>query len=295
MARGTWHEGERRAQEKAGVHDRMAGAGPPGPLIPAAAADFLAERSWVIATFADGGGAPRIEALTGPPGFVRAAADSEIRIEPDRAPPVAPGAAIGLLAIEPATKRRMKAKGVVTDVRAASGGSTSSGSSVGGAGLLSPESESGRTLAIRTVSVYALCPKHITPRDAALRPPGIARPGAQLTEAQRSWIEGADTFFLATHSPEGGADASHRGGSPGFITVIDDRTLAFPDYSGNNMFNTIGNLEMDPRIALLFVDFRTGGRLTLHGSAAVEWDAAERERRIVIRVQGTAGEEAARF
>nr|HRD10520.1 pyridoxamine 5'-phosphate oxidase family protein [Mycobacterium sp.] len=85
-------------------------------------------------------------------------------------------------------------------------------------------------------------------------------------------IESADTFFLGTTHPEAGNDASHRGGPAGFVRVTDER-LWWPDYPGNNMFNSFGNLAVDPTAALLFVDFRTGDTLQLSGTATVDWAA----------------------
>ena len=85
-------------------------------------------------------------------------------------------------------------------------------------------------------------------------------------------IESADTFFLGTTHPDSGNDASHRGGPPGFVRVTGDG-LWWPDYPGNNMFNSFGNLAVDPTAALLFVDFGTGRTLQLSGTATVDWRA----------------------
>ena len=84
-----------------------------------------------------------------------------------------------------------------------------------------------------------------------------------------------DTFFIATGHPTAGADISHRGGPPGFVHEDGD-VISWPDYSGNNMFNTLGNLEVDPRCGLLFVDFETGAMRQVHGRARVEWNVSER-------------------
>jgi ferredoxin-NADP reductase len=95
----------------------------------------------------------------------------------------------------------------------------------------------------------------------------------------RERIASADTFFIATgHHGEGeaasfGMDASHRGGTRGFVHVEGDRRLVFPDYAGNNHFNTIGNLVVDGRAGLLFVDYETGGLLQLTGHATIDWDS----------------------
>jgi ferredoxin-NADP reductase len=94
-------------------------------------------------------------------------------------------------------------------------------------------------------------------------------------------VEGADTFFIATgHRGEGeapafGMDASHRGGAAGFVRVAGERSLLIPDYAGNNHFNTLGNLELDSRAGLLFVDFERGDLFQLTGQAVVEWDHPE--------------------
>ncbi len=104
--------------------------------------------------------------------------------------------------------------------------------------------------------------------------PGTARRAGTLTDAQRRLISSSDTFFIASAHPEGGADASHRGGLPGFVRFLDENTLAFPDYSGNNMFNTLGNIAANPKTGLLFVDFERGDTLQLSGEARVLWDPA---------------------
>ncbi len=84
----------------------------------------------------------------------------------------------------------------------------------------------------------------------------------------------ADTFFIASAHPQRGADASHRGGRPGFVVVADGgRRLTFPDYSGNRMFQTLGNLTVNPRTGLLLLDWKTGSTLQLTGRAQIIRDA----------------------
>ncbi|MGH7579347.1 MAG: pyridoxamine 5'-phosphate oxidase family protein, partial [Gemmatimonadales bacterium] len=157
---------------------------------------------------------------------------------------------VGLLAIDPATRRRMRAYGRLA---------------------WSP----GEPMVIRLDQVYSNCPRYIQARvveEAAA--PGTPRPAgrsAALTDAQRAWIRRADTFFIATLNPEEGADASHRGGRPGFIQVEGNR-LVWPDYAGNMMYNTLGNIAVHPRAGLAVPDFDSGGILQLTGRAAIDWD-----------------------
>jgi ferredoxin-NADP reductase len=105
--------------------------------------------------------------------------------------------------------------------------------------------------------------------------------GSSLSREQRELVQRADTFFIASgfrgsgRSPVFGMDASHRGGAAGFVRIHDARQLVFPDYAGNNHFNTLGNLLMDPRAGLLFVDFERGDLLQLTGRAHIDWDSPE--------------------
>lgn len=82
----------------------------------------------------------------------------------------------------------------------------------------------------------------------------------------------ADVLFVATAHPTRGADSSHRGGAPGFIEVLDDRTLRIPDYSGNSMFNTLGNLRVNARAGIIVPDSERGRTLQLTGTAETLWN-----------------------
>lgn len=88
----------------------------------------------------------------------------------------------------------------------------------------------------------------------------------------KAFIASVPFFFLATADPGGAPDCSYKGGLPGFVRVIDDRTLAFPDYDGNGMFRSIGNLTANPRVGMLFVDFERGGRMRVNGTATIRAD-----------------------
>lgn len=96
-----------------------------------------------------------------------------------------------------------------------------------------------------------------------------------MSESQKIWIIQANTFFIATFHPENGADSSHRGGDSGFIKVIDANKLLFPDYVGNNLFQTFGNLAINPNAGLLFINFAAGDTLQLTGKAEIIWHSEQ--------------------
>jgi predicted pyridoxine 5'-phosphate oxidase superfamily flavin-nucleotide-binding protein len=86
------------------------------------------------------------------------------------------------------------------------------------------------------------------------------------------FIAARDMFFIASTDPDGAPDCSYKGGDPGFVRVIDAATLAFPVFDGNGMFRTLGNLDANPHVGLLFIDFETGSRLRVNGDASVDLD-----------------------
>ncbi|MEO0501263.1 MAG: pyridoxamine 5'-phosphate oxidase family protein, partial [Pseudomonadota bacterium] len=162
------------------------------------------------------------------------------------------GTAVGMIGIQFATRRRNRMNGIVAEAGADG-------------------------LTLHTTQAFGNCPQYIQERvwrraEAAAEP---SRRDDRLDEGQAALIAAADTFFIGsgteTDIEAGGMDASHRAGAPGFVEIVDDRTLRFPDYAGNNYFNTIGNLLRDPRCGLLFADFASGRLLHLTGRAQVEW------------------------
>ncbi|HEX6570555.1 MAG TPA: pyridoxamine 5'-phosphate oxidase family protein [Steroidobacteraceae bacterium] len=95
-----------------------------------------------------------------------------------------------------------------------------------------------------------------------------------FTAEDRAFIERCPMFFLATADAEGRPDCSYKGGLPGFVRIVDERTLAFPDYDGNGMYRSLGNLEVNPNVALLFIDFTQPKRLRVNGVATLRRDDA---------------------
>lgn len=136
-------------------------------------------------------------------------------------------------------------------------------------------------IVFRPRQVYGNCPHYIQARapigfrewsSAAEPSPPVG--AARLSPEHQALIARADTLFIATDHPHAGADVSHRGGKPGFVRVLDAGHLALSDYSGNRMFNTLGNIAVNPCAGLLFIDFNSGRTLQLTGRAAVDWDPA---------------------
>ena len=92
---------------------------------------------------------------------------------------------------------------------------------------------------------------------------------AAFTDADRAVVEGAHMFFLATADDAGWPDCSYKGGRPGFVRILDERTLAWGDYDGNGQFRSLGNILTNPRVGLLFIDFQKQRRMRVNGTAVV--------------------------
>lgn len=268
-APARYHPGEVTAQQRAGlVEQAELSRGGIGTAVPPPAVAFLDEQPVLFVGAADAHGQMWASLLTGNPGFVRVqdrntglpgvpdGSTLHVAARPVQADPLAAALAqpaqIGTLAIEPATRRRMRLNGRSRPTPAG--------------------------LSISAEQVYANCPKYIqqrTPHPAPHRAtPAVGTVTAALDGAQRSLLAGADTFFVATRSADGDADVSHRGGRPGFVQVLGGTELRWPDYVGNAMMMTLGNLQQDRAAGLLFLDWRTGTTVQLTGTAIVDWDPA---------------------
>src|SRR5688572_10007797 len=98
-----------------------------------------------------------------------------------------------------------------------------------------------------------------------------------FTEEDKTFIESQRMFFLATTDADGFPDCSYKGGDPGFVRVLDERTLVFPSYDGNGMFKSLGNIRANPAVGLLFMSFEAPKRLRVNGTATVSSDDAAME------------------
>jgi len=113
-----------------------------------------------------------------------------------------------------------------------------------------------------------------------------------ISEGDSGFIEGCDMFFLATADAEGRPTCSYKGGEPGFVRVLDERTLVFPSYDGNGMYLSTGNVLVNPHVGLLFIDFVRGHRMRLEGTASIDLNDPLRsdypEAQFVVRVRARA-------
>ncbi|MER5639603.1 pyridoxamine 5'-phosphate oxidase family protein [Kitasatospora sp. NPDC002227] len=226
--------------------------------IPAVAARFLEERRTLVLAAADPTGRLWITQLAGPAGFLRAPDEHTLAVaaRPTAADPLAGAFSgpveVGTIALDSAGRRRMRVNGLAVPTP--------------GGLLITPE------------QVLANCPKYIqrrTPVDTPPRTPRLLSDTDSLSTAQRLLATTADTFFVATADPLGKADASHRGGLPGFLTSPAPNLLRWPEYPGNQLFMTLGNLELNPAAALLLPDWETGSALHLSGTARADHEGVE--------------------
>jgi predicted pyridoxine 5'-phosphate oxidase superfamily flavin-nucleotide-binding protein len=256
--KSPFHTGELEMQRRAGVLDQARKVGRSiGSGLPKGVGPFLARQRLAVASSVDRAGRIWASLLTGPAGFLDAVDSQLLRLATRPLPgdpltdDIATRPEIGLLALDPLTRQRMR---------------------FNGRGLLSDEG-----LFLLVEQAYGNCSKYIQRRrqepDAEPREaPATPRVSSSLDPGQSAAIARADTFFIASFHPGGGADASHRGGFPGFVRVLRPDRLAFDDYPGNSMFNTLGNLVEYPSAGLLFVDFGNGDVLQLTGRPEVRPD-----------------------
>ncbi len=237
---GPFHAGELAAQALAGV---TGNGGAIRDFMPDQHRTFFEALPFLLAATLDADGRPRAQLLSGVPGFVASPDPHTLRINAGNT--LRAGDAIGLLGIEFSTRRRNRANGVVRSARA-------------------------DELVVDVRESFGNCPQHITVREVrrVARQAQAARSFEGLSE--QALIARADTLFIATTGGVHGVDISHRGGPPGFVG-IEAETLTIEDFKGNRYFNTFGNLLIDPRAALLLIDFETGDVLELEGRVEIVW------------------------
>jgi uncharacterized protein len=282
MTDGGWpyetspfHRGEQEVQVRLGARETVEGVGRRfiHDHLPEQHRKFYRMLPFLIVGTIDEQGRPWASILAGSPGFISSPAANRLSIA---ARPLAgdplnwtlrDGAPVGILGIWLETRRRNRLNGRVSRLTA-------------------------DAFEVVVDQAFGNCPQYIQTRTViapagdgdgdgdAAQPPPIHR-GVRLDDAARDLIERSDTLFIATAAGDGtddrtgGADVSHRGGKPGFVCVEDDQTLVFPDYSGNLHFNTIGNIVLNPKAGLLFIDFDRGDLVYASCAADIVWDGEE--------------------
>jgi hypothetical protein len=258
-----FHRGEQDVQRRLGVRDIEDWARKVvRNYMPAEHREFHASLPFLVVAARDHKERPWVTLLEGADGFVTSPDPRSLVIEgrPVQGDALenalVAGSEIGILGIELSTRRRNRVNGRIFG------------------------NKDSRKLRFGVDQSYGNCPQYIREREwrrVKSEPGGTPIKEKYLTPSQRDWINSADTFFIASgyrgqgESATFGMDASHRGGDQGFIRVESETRIAFPDYAGNNHLNTIGNLVLDPRVGLLFIDFETGSLLQLTGEASVNW------------------------
>lgn len=253
-----FHPGERLAQQQAGYAGVNAAV---YPQMPAQHRLFFQGLETFYLSVLDESGYPVAGVIHGGPGLLTTPNAHDLCLQREAVgalpwlPVLRPGMAVGGLGIDLASRRRNRVNGVVDTL-------------------------SDNRVVLRVQESFGNCPQYIQRRllpSESCRREVLVEPLAVLDADARYLIAAADTFFVASYAPRqqetGGADISHRGGMPGFI-ALREGTLFIPDYAGNRYMNTLGNLLLEPRCALLIMDFHQGAALHIQGQAEIVWQPA---------------------
>lgn len=263
-----WHPGEIAMQRTVGAAERMETFA--HKVIRTFMLDqhrnFYAQLPFLVLGTVDPGGNAWATLVTGQPGFASSPDPVLLRIATPRDTHdpansgLEDGDAIGVLGIEPHTRRRNRMNGNI-------------------------KRDDNATFTIEVEHAFGNCPQYILKRDWRFAEDTDAHPASStqrldhLDQSACTMIAGADTFFVASYvdldDGHRQVDVSHRGGEPGFIDIATDGTLTIPDFPGNLHFNTLGNILINPKAGLIFIDFKNGNLLQLSGEAEVILDAPE--------------------
>ena len=257
-----YHKGEKQAQELANERRQadFNGQAISNEIIEGALS-FISEQEYVVTSITDDDANVWVSVLSGDRGFIEAPDPKSIvihctKLDSSEHNPVLEhiikGKNIGLLIIELASRRRLRVNGKVSKV-------------------------TNEKITFKVQQAYPNCMKyiqrrHIINREQWAHPNKNLNVGLSLNESQKKIVSSADTFFIGSINQNGELDASHRGGNPGFVQFVDDQTFRIPDYKGNSMFNTLGNLLQNNNAGIVFWDFETGKLLHILGTAQIVWD-----------------------
>lgn len=265
-----FHEGEMRIQDRTGVRERaeMQGLRVIRDHLPDQHREFYENLPFLLLGSVDKEGRPWASLVAGPTGFIQSPDAARIHLNATALPgdplneTLQTDTHLGVLGIEPSTRRRNRFNGKASQVLDG-------------------------TFDIIVDQSFGNCPKFIQTRDVTYVAPSGSASTPTVRDASLSdsdvlrTIITADTFFIASAYSDGsssatmGADVSHRGGKPGFVRIADKNSILFPDFVGNNHFNTLGNIEMNPQAGLLFIDFEKNGLIYMTGKAEIIWDGPD--------------------
>jgi len=265
-----FHPGEQRVQSYLGVREQVERAGRNGirDEMPDQHRELFEALPLLVLGSMDDAGRLWASILPGPPGFVRSPTSRSLIVtaQPMAGDPLTrnlrQGAALGLLGIQLETRRRNRANGRVS-------------------------ARDAHSFSVQVEQSFGNCKQYIQAREPTFDPAlleatgAIGAEGARLSAPASALLTRSDTLFIASASAAAtsgsdgeGVDVSHRGGRPGFVRVSEGERateLTFPDFRGNFLFNTLGNLQVNPRAGIVCVDFESGDVLSLTGTARVLW------------------------
>lgn len=266
---GPFHEGEIEIQERTGEREsaRMNSVAIKSEIL-RGALQFIERQPLIALASVDPTGDLSASIIFGNPGFMHAPTTKELHIDLQNAQLIngdqflknlKTDPRIGALIIELDTRRRLKING-------------------------RDSSTLEDKLILAVEESFPLCPKYIQRRKVSLPEAGDAleqllpeATGTELGEEEITLIQNSDTMFAATSNPAGNLDISHRGGKKGFVRVVNGKRLRVPDFPGNSMFNSFGNLQLYDKSGVIILDFANRQCLQISGRAAVLLDEDDAE------------------
>ena len=258
-----YHKGERQAQELA-KETRQAefnGQAISNSIIEGAL-KFISEQEYVVVSIEDSDKNIWISVLSGDRGFITAPNPKTVLIEINKVDinqdevfwkTIEKNKKVGMLIIELASRRRIRINGTISKL-------------------------DNEYLELKVTEAYPNCMKYIQRRHIVKRQEWSdkknteGKKGLVLSQFHKELIKKSDTFFIGSANPKGYLDASHRGGNPGFVEFVNETAIRIPDYKGNSMFNTFGNLILNDHAGVVFWDFEKGALLQMTGKAKISWE-----------------------
>jgi len=270
----VYHEGEKKIQAKVGEEKEAQSNGSViNDKIIKGAINFIEQQPMVVVSSLDDNSKIWTSLVIGDYGFVSVLTPEKIAFNKNLVfsdqndvffTNIIKNNRIGTLFIELKTRRRFRINGIANDA--------------------------GNTITVEVQEAYPNCPKYIQQRIISTpehfnKLNAAKTSGKELSGELQNWIKSSDTLFVGSQGINQNMDASHRGGNPGFIEILDNLTLKIPDYQGNSMYNTLGNFVQNPHAGMLFIDFEKGKTLQLTGKAEMIFDQTAEED--LIKTTGT--------